>query len=196
MNYKLRSITAMSLSALLVSTSLSAQRTCGVMQHESNLQQQNPQRAFERQAYEQVLQHWIDQNAHQKTPNVITIPVVVHVVYKNSTENISDAQILSQIDVINKDFRRLNADASNTPPYFASVAADCEIEFCLAQRDPNGNPTNGIVRVQTTEPNLMQTYQEPSITMMRLKERLMGAQTLGMFKNILIFGYVSLGTMS
>ena len=61
--------------------------------------------------------------------NNITIPVVFHVVYKNNTENISQAQILSQLEVINEDFRRQNIDAINTPADFASVAADTEINF-------------------------------------------------------------------
>jgi hypothetical protein len=81
---------------------------------------------------------------------VVTIPVVVHVVYFNSTQNISDAQIQSQLDVLNADFRRLNADAGNTPSAFQGIAADCEINFCLATQDPNGNATTGIQRRQTT----------------------------------------------
>ncbi|GAB4500282.1 MAG: hypothetical protein OHK0019_38430 [Saprospiraceae bacterium] len=81
---------------------------------------------------------------------VVTIPVVVHVVYYNATQNISDSRILSQIQVLNDDFRRLNADAANTPSAFQGVAADCEINFCLATQDPNGNATTGIQRRQTT----------------------------------------------
>ena len=83
--------------------------------------------------------------------SIIIIPVVVHVVYNNSTENISDAQIFSQIDILNKDFRRLNSDTVNTPVMFQSVAADTEIEFCLAVNDPNGNPTTGITRTPTSQ---------------------------------------------
>ncbi|WP_452220573.1 M43 family zinc metalloprotease [Lacinutrix salivirga] len=78
--------------------------------------------------------------------NVITIPVVVHVLYRNATENISVAQIQSQLDVLNEDFRRTNANADNT----WSQAADTEIEFCLSTIDPNGNATTGITRKQTT----------------------------------------------
>lgn len=77
---------------------------------------------------------------------MVTIPVVVHVVYRTAEENISDAQIQSQMQVLNDDFRRLNSDANNT----WSQAADAEIEFCLATVDPNGNPTNGITRTSTT----------------------------------------------
>jgi hypothetical protein len=83
-------------------------------------------------------------------PNIITIPVVVHVIYKNSSQNISDAQIFSQIDILNEDFRMNNSDASSVPSAFAGAAADCEIEFCLAVRDPNGNVTTGITRTYTT----------------------------------------------
>lgn len=63
--------------------------------------------------------------------------------------NISDAQIQSQIAVLNEDFRRLNADRFNTPAAFAGVASDPNIEFRLACVDPNDNNTNGIHRVQT-----------------------------------------------
>jgi hypothetical protein len=80
----------------------------------------------------------------------ITIPVVVHVVHFNETQNVSDNQIMAQIEVLNMDFRRTNADAINTPSEFQSVAADCEINFCLAKQDPLGNPTNGIERRLTT----------------------------------------------
>jgi hypothetical protein len=81
---------------------------------------------------------------------VVTIPVVVNVVWNTAAENISDAQILSQIAVLNDDFRRLNADKVNTPSAFSGLAADLEINFCLATRDPSGNATTGIRRQQTT----------------------------------------------
>ncbi|MCB0639531.1 MAG: T9SS type A sorting domain-containing protein [Lewinella sp.] len=84
--------------------------------------------------------------ASRAVTGVITIPVVVHVIYNKSTENISDAQILSQIQVLNDDFRRTNSDADNT----WSQAADSEIEFCMATTDPNGNPTTGITRTSTS----------------------------------------------
>ena len=81
---------------------------------------------------------------------VVTIPVVVHVIYQNATENISDTRIFEQIQVLNEDFRKLNADVGNINSAWDPIAADCEIQFCLAARDPNGNWTNGINRVSTT----------------------------------------------
>ena len=71
----------------------------------------------------------------------VTIPVVVHVLYSNASENISDAQIASQIAVLNEDFHKLNADANKAPTAFAGLAADPGIQFVLAKRDPSGLTT-------------------------------------------------------
>jgi hypothetical protein len=80
----------------------------------------------------------------------IIIPVVVHVLHNGEAEgtgtNISDAQIHSQIAVMNLDFRRLNADISTVPATFSGLTADSRIEFQLAMRDPDCNSTNGITR--------------------------------------------------
>src|SRR3954451_20827528 len=81
---------------------------------------------------------------------VTVIPTVVHVVYNGAAQNISDAQNQSQIDVLNHDFRKTNADISNLPAVFQPLAADARIEFELATTDPSGNPTNGITRTSTT----------------------------------------------
>jgi Pregnancy-associated plasma protein-A/Secretion system C-terminal sorting domain len=92
--------------------------------------------------------------AHLATRQVIKIPVVVHIVWKNDEENITDAQIQSQLDVLNKDFRKLNADFKNVPSVFKDVAADCEIEFCLARKDTTGKATTGIMRYKTLVDNV------------------------------------------
>lgn len=81
---------------------------------------------------------------------VITIPVVVHVIHQGEQvgtgTNISNAQIQSQIDVLNEDFRRQNLNILNVPSPFRGASADPLIQFCLAQQDPNGTITNGITR--------------------------------------------------
>lgn len=89
------------------------------------------------------------QTPQLRGPVTVTIPVVVNVIYKTGSQNISDAQIQSQIDVLNEDFRRTNGDADNT----WSQAIDTNIEFCLASVDPDGNPTTGIRRKQTNKPS-------------------------------------------
>ncbi|MBL7825780.1 MAG: T9SS type A sorting domain-containing protein [Saprospiraceae bacterium] len=146
----MRKLLLSTLALLLFAGVLSAQhRTCAA---EEVLQQQLQNNPAMRQEVENIMRHteqFIQQNgAHDRT--VVTIPVVVHVVYFNSTQNISDAQIATQIDVLNADFRRTNADAGNTPGVWTGIAADCEVNFCMAQQDPSGNATNGIVRKSTT----------------------------------------------
>lgn len=84
-------------------------------------------------------------------PNeIITIPVVVHVVFNSTSQNISNEQVLSQIDVLNQDYRMLNSDRSLVPAAFKGVAADARIMFCLAKVDPKGHSTSGINRKYTT----------------------------------------------
>jgi len=81
--------------------------------------------------------------------SVIKIPVVVHVLYNNVSQNISNEQVQSQIDVLNKEFRLKHEDTSKIPTYFRPFAADTEFEFVLASVTPQGNATNGIVRKST-----------------------------------------------
>ena len=80
---------------------------------------------------------------------VYTIRVVFHIVYGNQVENLPDEYIESQMKVLNDAFRRTNADTVNTREIFKPVAGDAGINFVLADEDPEGNPTNGILRVKT-----------------------------------------------
>jgi hypothetical protein len=93
----------------------------------------------------------IERAAHRVArTGVTTIPVVVHIVHNTDEQNISDAQIASQIDVLNRDFGMKNTDAAQTPAPFKPFVANPLIEFQLATADPDGNPTNGITRTRTT----------------------------------------------
>ena len=79
------------------------------------------------------------------------IPVVFHVVHDNGIGNISYEQLESAIEVLNEDYRRTNVDSSATRAIFKPYAVDSEIEFRMARIDPDGNCTNGVVRLN--EPN-------------------------------------------
>ena len=81
---------------------------------------------------------------------IITIPVVVHIVFNKLEENITDAQIDSQIVVLNQDFRRKNSDAVNTPSVWQHIAADTKIEFRL----------EGITRTQTYTTSFSSTFPD------------------------------------
>lgn len=134
------------LGVLLLQSDLLAQRNC--YSHEYLLQemQEDPQRLIRLQQIEEQTKRIIA-SGQLDGRAVVSIPTVVHVVYyrRDNSQNISAAQIQSQIDVLNEDFRRMNSDADNT----WSQAADSQIEFCLASLDPNGNPTDGITRTSS-----------------------------------------------
>ena len=128
-----------------------AQERCGTEAHTRNMIKNNPSYATARAKVNDQTNKWIENHPNHSEKLIITIPVVVHIIWNTNAENISDAQIESQIEILNADFRRTNIDVINTPSVWQSIAADCEIEFCLASTDPNGNATTGITRTQTTE---------------------------------------------
>jgi hypothetical protein len=131
-----------------VSSAQVEKRVCGAMDHHHHLENTVPNYATKRSQIENFTQNYIS-NPVAKKRTVVTIPVVVHVVYNTGSQNISDAQIQSQIAILNQDYRRLNADFTNTPGPFQGVSADCEVQFVLARRDPNGDSTTGITRTST-----------------------------------------------
>ena len=124
------------------------QRVCHTMGNLERLIHQDPKTVTRMELIEKQTQAFLNtktQSASQKSALVVTIPVVFHVLYNTAAENISEAQVLSQLQILNDDFRRLNSDQDNV----WAQAADTQIEFCLASQDPDGNPTDGILRVPT-----------------------------------------------
>ncbi len=87
-------------------------------------------------------QHHAAQRSSHDT--VYRIRTVFHVVYTKPEENLDDSVILSQLRVMNEDFRRRNPDTVRTRDIFKPFADDAGIEFFLAEEDPEGNPTTGI----------------------------------------------------
>ena len=140
------------LTLLLIASTLFiyAQERCGIEDNTLKLMEKYPNYAKEREQTNNETKNWITNHPNYKTKTIITIPVVVHVVWKTNAQNISDSQIQSQIEILNNDYRRTNIDQINTPSIWQGIAADCEIEFCLATIDPNGNNTLGITRTETT----------------------------------------------
>jgi Pregnancy-associated plasma protein-A len=126
-------------------------RTCGTMDEHRHLAYLYPEYRRRRREIELETRRFIERYAAEGLrTGVVRIPVVVHVVWNTPAQNVSAAQIQSQIDVLNEDFRRTNADATSVPASFAGVAADARIEFALAVRDPNCGATTGITRTNTT----------------------------------------------
>lgn len=150
-----KSITLLSILILALSLGASAQHThCFASEKWQEQLAADPGLSARKAEIDAFTENWIRENQDQlHNRAVVTIPVVVHVVYSNSTQNISNQQVYSQIDVLNKDYRALNSDIGGVPSVWSSLVADVEIEFALATCDPNGWATNGITRTETTVTN-------------------------------------------
>lgn len=123
---------------------------CSSTEYLKQIQENFPEEyAAIKQAEEAAAAYSASTTTYKSNGGVYTIPVVVHVVYKLASQNIDDEFIYSQIDVLNEDYRRLNDDADETPAAFEGLAADAQIEFCLAQQDEDGIVTTGITRTET-----------------------------------------------
>jgi hypothetical protein len=128
--------------------SFAQQQQCATM---SVLQQQmqNAQYAESYQKTNAAAAQWRANHpeAIRSSAPVVTIPVVVHVLYKNATQNISDQQIYSQIAILNQDYRRMNADTINTPSMFDTIAADINVEFKeIRQTELHAHPLQAVWR--------------------------------------------------
>ena len=123
---------------------------CHTVEMTNALLQQEPSLVQIMADEESKEQQWLNDNGSALPREVVTIPVVVHIVYLSPVQNISDNVVLTQMDVLNECFRKTNPDWSLTPAVWSGLVADCEIEFCLASQDPAGNATNGITRTSTT----------------------------------------------
>ncbi len=143
----------------LYSTTFLAQTdACGTYYMMKKQLEQNPSLLFDKQEFEkdmpQASLNIYDTSIFQKEEAMeITIPVVVHVVYNpaNRAQNISDAQIMSQIDALNRDYHHANPDSLPRVHPFYNRIGNPDINFCLATVDDNLNPTTGITRDSTTQ---------------------------------------------
>ena len=131
-------------------------RGCLAAEYKKWEEEMNPALKVQRTQMETVIRNYIQTQSLNPKPAsqvVLTIPVVFHVIYKTSTENLSDQIIKDAVDRLNKDYRKLNTDLNATtcpPQAWRNLAADCEIQFVLASEDPNGSPTTGIVHKPTS----------------------------------------------
>src|SRR6266853_749949 len=126
-------------------------RLCGSMEAHMRLLESDPdmrkRRARIHAEASRMLQAGTSARRAKKAP--VSIPVVVHVVYRTAAENIPDAQISSQIDALNRDYAATNTDKINTPAVWAGLPQDTQIRFALATKDPKGKVTTGITRTRT-----------------------------------------------
>ena len=137
---------------LIIGTVLHAQeeKTCATTEVYLEALKKHPEILAEQQKLEQFTAHFQNDQNHQRLAGGSTayvIPVVFHIIHNYGQENISDAQVYDAIRVMNEDYSKGNPDTTLIAPSFLGIAADCQIEFRLANKDPQGNCTNGIDRV-------------------------------------------------
>ncbi|MES2592318.1 MAG: M43 family zinc metalloprotease [Bacteroidota bacterium] len=142
----------------LFTLNLSAQddlKHCGADEMRISTLKQNPkiaQAVIKRDVQlEEFTQQFVeDFYANNRSTATYIIPVVFHVIHNYGVENISNAQILDGLDIVNKTFRKQLADTGSIVADFKPLHADCDIEFKLAKLDPAGNCTNGINRIASS----------------------------------------------
>ncbi len=152
-NHKLLLGSALFLLFTILQTKLSLSqeiKQCGTNEAIQALYRAHPEMVQEAIEYEKAIQKQIQDQKFSRsidTTSIYYIPIVFHVIHTNGPENISDAQILDAVNILNRDYRKLNSDTAQLIAGFNSIAADVRIQFRLATIDPNGNCTNGIERI-------------------------------------------------
>ena len=140
---------------VLASTSMSAQshnpshvEPCGHYKAEELLFLRHPETRLAAMEAERQLERETEFQIHSgQRDEVLIIPIVFHIIHNNGPENISAEQVHDAVDVLNTNLRALNENVDQVIPEFEDLVADIEIEFRLAQRDPNGNCHPGINRI-------------------------------------------------
>ncbi|MBS1581205.1 MAG: T9SS type A sorting domain-containing protein [Bacteroidetes bacterium] len=159
-------------SAMLAAGSAGAQdKHCGTTEATRRLIAQDPHILQQEAEYEHGLQEYLQVRAGLRDDDdttVYIIPLVFHILHDpenspNDIQNISDDQIYNQVNILNRDYRKLNADVNNATNGFGAIAADARIEFRLATKDPYGNCTNGIDRVSTLRTNNSADFSKVNI---------------------------------
>lgn len=129
---------------LVVSSFQTKGQHCGSPEYLKNQMDKDPNLASSMMLAEKQLQKWINESYNPNSKTVITIPVVVHIVYYSAEENLSDSRVQEQIDALNMNFAGLNLHSMEA--FSTSLKSNTGIQFCLAQRKPDGSATNGIER--------------------------------------------------
>ena len=146
---KLRNIIVLILVLTAGFTSLFAQNSnqgfsCGHAEMQQKLWDNNPDAYKEYETILKNLDKFETEVDKKRGTKKYIIPIVFHILHENGSENISDKQVLDQIKILNKDYNKLNEDAATVHPDFKDIIANCNFEFRLPTKDPQGNCTNGI----------------------------------------------------
>ncbi|MBP6401695.1 MAG: PKD domain-containing protein [Bacteroidia bacterium] len=125
-------------------------KTCATNEVYQEAIRNHPEILIQQQELEQFTTRYAQEHKNQRLAGggiAFIIPVVFHIIHNYGPENISDAQVIDAVRVMNLDYSKQNADTIDVIPDFANNIANAQIEFRLANIDPQGNCTNGIDRV-------------------------------------------------
>ena len=122
---------------------------CGTVEYMNQLRAADPQIAILEQSISAQAEQYLNSPLVQ-SDNVLTIPVVFHILYNTSSENVGDNVVQSALSALNADYSRKNTDSVNTPLGFRPYAVNAQVQFCLAKRTPDLKSTNGIERKFTS----------------------------------------------
>jgi len=147
--HKIYSLLSLALSLCLSGFAQQTER-CGHNRYVNEMEQKHPGYLANRKIVDEQIALAARERVVREDGIVYRIPVVFHVIYRNDAQNVTDEKLLEQLDILNRDYGRLNEDTVNTRQEFLPVAASTGIEFYMAQWDPEGNPTNGITRTETS----------------------------------------------
>jgi len=139
---------------LLTTLTAMAQYRCGTDLMNNRERSRNPflvqaQDNYERMMREEMIE-WRN-NRDGEPEAVLVIPMVFHILHLDGPENISDEQIYDQMEILNRDYNKLNADTIVVVSGFDTIVANVKLEFRLATKDFLGNCTNGIERIRSIE---------------------------------------------
>lgn len=136
--------------SICLSTVFAQDEKCATMQNLEASYAKDPSLKQRTLESEQALQAWLANNSSSLGGVVVSIPVVFHIIHNGEEigtgNNVDDELVMYQLQRLNDDFRLLNEDALTSEHPFFADQVDSEIEFCMAQRDPEGDATTGIVR--------------------------------------------------
>jgi hypothetical protein len=142
--------------SFLFVSNLQAQ-SCDFDNYQQFILNKYPERKKVVEVLEKEIQEILDGESLIQYRTVLRIPVVVHIVWRNEVQNLSNEQIYAQLDALNRDFRKQNNEISNIPSIFKDLASDIEIEFCLVTETSDGQPFQGMTRTKTNIENIGQT---------------------------------------
>ncbi|HEX8547294.1 MAG TPA: M43 family zinc metalloprotease [Cytophagaceae bacterium] len=148
---------------LLPQLLFSQDERCATSHYENLLNTHYPQLLTAKRKLQDKIRQKQFSTKREESEGTYKIPVVIHIIYYNEETNLSDALVQTQLQVLNEDFRKLNADTINAFPDYRQRAADVNIEFCLATFDPCGNYTTGVNRIFYNATTLWNGYDNAAV---------------------------------